>query len=376
MNLFRLILLGGLLASACLRAETPAPGPEGSDQSAVLTQEPSSAGDPVTTGKQTESRAKLLQKLSSKLLNHKGQPVSMVVFSPTDFTSAQMGGVVADTLVKSLKKYGNLSVRQEKYVLENLTLGEFRKGMAEFKVDVLVASSIRNTNFDIYIYDRRTPYFIYAHSEPIPEITQLQINEEVAGYYARIMLRRALYRYINDQYYELPRQESAPVLQSEIPRWIASPDSLAQINREMLSNTYLGVSSGGAFAYGTTKKFWNSPLLGLQFGYRIHNNLFGEFAYENSAYNVFILTAKYIFTNRESPFRIGVGLGASYVSGLKVLSPDLNGGLGLGTPMIVGSLSILFPLGDVYLKLENRTFVSPSFNKLMITLMPGILVHF
>lgn len=379
MNLLWAILFALLLSGAPLRAED-APPAETVDGSAVLSSELGTPEGASAGGDAAEERAKLLQKLSAKLLNHKGQPVSVAVFSPTDFTTSQVGNVVSNTLVTSLKKYGNLNVHQEKYQLENLTLGEFRKGMAQFKVDVLVATSLRNTTFDLYIYDRRTPYYIYAHSEPIPEAMQLQITPEIATQYARVVLRRAIYRYINDQYFELPRQDSAPVLQSEIPRWIASPESLAQINREMISNYYFGISSGAAFAHSAGSgagHFWNSSILALQFGHRIYGNLFAELGIENSAYNNFIGTFKYVFANREHPYRFAVGVGASYLTAFKVLDVDSNGTFGTGALLMHASFSFLFPIGDVYLKLENRNFVSiGSPMKLMFTLMPGILIHF
>lgn len=371
MNLFWAIGIAVLLWGIPTRAEVPTPGPASKDSGA----EESLAGG-ENTG---DARAKLMQKLSAKLLNHKGQPVSVVVFSPMDFTTSQVGNVVSASLISSLKKYGNLNVRQEEYALENLTLGEFRKGMAQFKVDVLVATSLRNSTFDLYIYDRRTPYYIYAHSEPIPEAVQVRITPEIATQYSRVVLRRALYRYINDQYFELPRQESAPVLQSEIPRWIASPESISQINREMVSNFYFGVSSGAAFAHamGSGKAFWNSPVLALQFGHRVVGNLFGELAIEHSAYNNFVGTFKYVFSNRDRPYRIGLGLGVSYLTPFKVFIGDANATFLQGTLMGVGSISFLFPIGDVYLKLENRNFVSiGSPMKIMFTLMPGILIHF
>ncbi len=374
----RILLLGLLLWGTTSFAEAPAPG-TATDQSTVLTQEVGAAEGTQDGEDQAEARAKLLQKLSAKLLNHKGQPVSVVVFTPMDFTTAQVGGIVANSLVTSLKKYGNLNVRQENYSLETLTLGEFRKGMAQFKVDVLVATSIRNTTFDLYIYDRRTPYYIYAHSEPIPEATQLHINEEVANYYSRIVLRRALYRYINDQYFELPRQDSAPVLQSEIPRWIASPESIAQINRELVASMYFGVSSGGAFTFGsqTGKSLWNSPLLSLQFGIRVYDNLFSEIALMNGAYNTGSLSFKYNFANRDRPYRISVGLGFAYATPFKVFVSDRNASFNKGTGMIVSSISFLFPIGDVYLKLEEQNYLNfKSGTKLMFTLLPGILIHF
>ncbi len=379
MNLLWSILFAALLFGAPLRAED-APPPETADGSAVLSQDLlAGEADPAGGGDAAEERAKLLQKLSAKLLNHKGQPVSVAVFSPTDFTTSQVGIAVSNSLVGALKKYGNLNVRQEKYQLENLTLGEFRKGMAQFKVDVLVATSLRNTTFDLYIYDRRTPYYIYAHSEPIPEAIQLQITPEIASQYARVVLRRAIYRYINDQYFELPRQDSAPVLQSEIPRWIASPESLALINRELISNYYFAISSGAAFARRTSsgKAFWNSSLLSLQFGHRIYGNLFAELGLENSAYNNVIGTLKYVFANRDHPYRFAIGVGASYITAFKVLDADLNYTFGSTSMLAHASFSFLFPIGDVYLKIENRNFVSVGGPmKLMFTLMPGILIHF
>ena len=323
-----------------------------------------------------EARARLLEKLKAKLTNYKGEPVSVVIFNPMDYTTTQVGPIVLKNLEESLKLYGDLKIKTEQFQIENLTLEEFRTAMTRFRADVLILPVLKSTNFDLYIYDRRTPYYIYAHSEAIPELTQLQIAPEAGAYYAKLVLRRTLYRFINDQYFELPRQETAPVLQSEIPRWIASKESLQTVNHEILSRFYAGVSTGTAISLGVREKWWNAPLLSVSLGYRVWDKLFMEMSLETSSYNVAVGALKYVFENKSSPFRVGVGLGAAYATNRLVWVVDETFGFGPSSIFAVPSVNLLFPIGDVYLTLEAKSFIGIDQKKFLWTFGPGIAVHF
>lgn len=323
-----------------------------------------------------EQKRKLLKKLTEKLINYKGNQISIMVTKPVDHTKEKVGPIVLETILSTLKKYGNLKIDVQEDLVEYLTLEEFRKTMSAHQTDVLIVSVLKNTNFDLYIYDRRTPFYIYAHSEAIPEIAQLNFSNEVAKYHSRTVLRRTLYRYVNEQYFELPRRETAPVLQSEIPRWVASTESLTRVNREMRSRFYGGVTTGAALTYGRTGEFWNSSLIGLNLGFRIGSRLFLEVAGATSAYNVLLTSAKYIFLSRATPFQVGVGLGWSYITSRKVWTVDETLGLGKDSYYAVPSIMLLFPIGDVFLKFEHQSFIGLDLRRFMFTFMPGIMVHF
>lgn len=332
---------------------------------------------PLFAEKVVTDRNALLKRLGQKLTGRDGKPVSIVVFSPMDFTSNQVGPLVGDTLARGLKSFGNLSVRQEEHLLANLTLEEFRRAMTEFKVDVLVAAVLKNSNFDLYIYDRRTPYYIYAHSEAIPEVTQLNITPKVATYFGRLILRRSLFRYVNDQYFELPREEYAPVLQSEIPRWIASRKSLAEINREITSRFYLSATTGTAVSLGTDGKLWNSPLLALQIGFRPAWNFYLEASAHSSSYSIVGGAMHWMFQGRKSPFKFGVGLGAYYATNEKVWIQDSAQTLGPESILIAPIGTLLYPIGDIYLKVLVKYMVDiTSTGQNMFAFMPGIQIYF
>lgn len=326
--------------------------------------------------KMQQAKARLLKKLTKKLTNHKGEPVSVVIFDPMDNTTTKIGKTVASTLEATFRQYGELRIKQAKYELSSLTLEEFRTAMTRHRVDVLVVSVLKNSNFDLYIYDRRTPYYIYAHSEAIPELTQLQITEQAATFYAKLVLRRTIYRFINDQYFELPRQESAPVLQAEIPRWIASRQSLQMVNREILSRFFASVGTGAAISLGKRQKWWNSPLLAISIGYRMRERFYFELAAESSSYNAIVGSVKYVFENKRSPFRIGVSLGGAYLTTRYVWNVDETFGLGPSSYYVVPSADLLFPIGDVYLRVQMRTFIGLDEKKFLWTLGPGVVVHF
>ncbi len=318
----------------------------------------------------------MLKKLQEKMLAIDGKPASIVIFSPMDSTTNKVGKAVAQAVLSDLRLYGPVNARIEDYVLQDLTMEEMRVSMARYRADVIIALSLKNSNFDLYIYDRRSPYNIFAHSEAIPDVAQLNLTAAAAQEYARFLLRRTLYRYVSDQYFELPRQESLPVLQTEIPKWVASNESLQVLNREILSRFYGGIGMGAAFSRGLSKEIWDSNSIGIELAIRIYKEVYFEGSWDAFSYNAFVGSFKYVFSNRNSPFKLGAGIGFGYVSNQKVWVLDQTPGLGRQTTWIVPNFTVLFPIGDIYLKVETKDYLQPSMHEFIFTFLPGILVYF
>ncbi len=326
---------------------------------------------------QNESRkTKILRLLKKKFTNSKGKAISIGFTKPIDLTTNKIGKYVISTIKKLLISFGDLKINEINYMLESITLEEMRKAMAKFKVDVLILTVLKDTNFDLYIYDKRTPYNIYAHSEALPQIAKLNLTKELAETEGKLLIRRTLYRYMYNQFFELPRHEATPFLRAEIPRWIASVESLKEVNREIKSYFYGGAQTGAAFVYGRKSLIWNSSVLGAFIGINPIDKFSVEFAVDSSAYNTFVASIKYTFSSKATPFKIQPGLGWSYVTAEKVWVVDDTFGLRKQSYHIVPSISLLFPIGKAYLKLEHRTYIGLDEKKFMFTLMPGIFMHF
>ena len=101
-----------------------------------------------------------------------------------------------------------------------------------------------------------------------------------------------------------------------------------------------------------------------------------EMSLETSSYNVAVGALKYVFENKSSPFRVGVGLGAAYATNRLVWVVDETFGFGPSSIFAVPSVNLLFPIGDVYLTLEAKSFIGIDQKKFLWTFGPGIAVHF
>lgn len=311
-----------------------------------------------------------------KLQKREGGFADVVVFAPLDETKNKVGKVVTNTVVSALQSFGNIPVRGESEQLTTLTLEHFRLMMARHKADILIGLVTRDSNFNIYLYDRRSPYAVFAHSEMIPEANRGNLNEKVAADFTVQLTKKLLMRYIYNQYFELPREQSLPVLQSEVPKWVATEESLASLNREYTSRYYASLLMGAALSMGTSRQVWNSNLVGGQIGIRIVDRLFAEGSAMAFSYNAFTLSMKYVFMNRTLPFQVSPGLGFSFVSRDKTWSLDQTPGLGRYTYYYVPSMTLLWPIGDVYLKLDTQLHVGVGFNKFILIFSPGISFYF
>ncbi|MBY0371606.1 hypothetical protein K2X33_13040 [bacterium] len=357
------IFLLALAISAFVRAE---------DASA-----PSSAPSENASATQSAGPKKpLRQQLVEKLTKRDGNPAQIVIFNAVESETTQLGVEISKAIEVALNSYGTLKIRREEYALPALTMEEMRFAMARYNADVLITPVIKPNAVDVFLFDKRTPYNLYAHSEVVDTMVKNADSYAVAQGITRLLVRRILYRYLNDQFFELPREESLPILQSEIPQWIASPESLALVNRELTSRFYLNASLGAALSMGASQQLWNSNLIGLQLGVRLWDKWFFEAQYASFSYNAFVGSLRYTFVNKDSPVRINVGLGFGTVTRDMVWNLDQTIGLGRFSTFIVPSAAVLFPVGEVYLKLEAQWFVTPGLDKHIWMLQPGVQVHF
>jgi hypothetical protein len=322
--------------------------------------------------RQRNLKMAMLRKLKEKLTRKDGKPVSFTVFSPLDVAKNGSGPVITDLIVKTLETYGNLTVKVTDQTLDALTLEELRKLIIHYKTDILIASSVKTTSFDIYLYDTRTPYYIYAYSEPIPPEVRIEVNAGALPSYGKTAMRKLLYRYLQNQFFEIPRSDASPVLKSEIPRWIASNESLSLMQRDISSNYYASISYGAALTRGVSS--WTSNLLSLEVGTKIQPHLYLELALEAFSYNAAMLGLKYRFDNRTLPFEFDVGMSVAAVTNKLTIGFDPTAALSGGGLFMVPNASILLPLFDVYFKGEAKLYLGP--NGSIYSLMPGFLVKF
>jgi hypothetical protein len=370
------LLVFFFLVAGLARAETPpdvkAALPPGVDapQKAV-----SDAEHPSTDVEKEERKtgiAKLVQKLTKK----DGTPARIGVFRPLDYTTLKFEDIAQKTILASFERYGKFDMHPVEDSPKSLTLEEFRRLMIKYRLDILVVSVLNPTNFDLFVYDRRTPYAIYAHSEVVPPEIQYRLDGPTVEEFVKADVRRCLYAYMQNQYYELPREEIRPLLTREVPRWIASLENYKMVNREILSRFYGSISVGAAVLVGSNGNSWNSNLVGLQFGARVLGDLYLEAALDLFSYNAAILSAKYMFTSKDNPFRFSLGLGAAQAINQHTLNWDQTYSQGSTGQYVVGSGALMFPIVDVYFKVESRTYVGLGGAPTIFSVMPGIFLMF
>lgn len=320
-----------------------------------------------------EEKKSGIARLVSKLSDKNGNSVAIGILEPLDYTTLGYSKLARETIDTSITRYGAFDIRHIAESPASLTLEEFRRIIIKHKVDVLVIAVLKPTNFDLFLFDKRTRYRVYAHSEVLPEAVQYQVTREIVEEYAKVVTRRALYAYMQEQYFELPREEDRALAQFEIPRWMASKRSLATINRELTSTFYGSANVGAALSFGNSNT-WNSNLVGLQVGLRIMKHLYAEAAAEFFSYNALMLGAKYIFMNKETPFRFAAGLSLANVDNAHTLNFDQKFTQNPGI-FVVPSAAFIFPIVEVHFKVESRAYVGLS-GGTIFTMMPGIFVMF
>lgn len=334
----------------------------------------SESSDGELTEQERKNRANVLLQLTKKMTRADGKPVTIGILTPVDYTTLEYAGVAEQSIMKAMQALGDFPIEKIGESLSALTLEEFRRVVIKTKVDIVMVAVIKPTNLDFFLFDRRDPYSIVAISEILPEEVQYQVTAEIVESYARVLTRKTLYAYLQNQIYELPRRENSPLLRAEVPRWIASQETLRLVNRELISQFYVSAGVGAALSVGSGSS-WNSNLITLQIGRRIFDQYYLEVSADLSAYNTFGASAKYMFMSPESPARFAIGLGAAIGSNVHSLSFDPMFTQGSGALYVVPSGAFIFPIGDVHFKVESRIYIGTQ-GGFMFTMAPELAVLF
>jgi hypothetical protein len=254
----------------------------------------------------------------------------------------------------------------------------FRTVVAKVKSDVIFCTVLKPTHFDLFIFDRRVPYHVFYHTEVHPENESgvVALTEELVTEQSRVLMRRGLYLYLTNQFYELPREKRQLVMETQIPRWIASAEMVQSANRDFISRLYVSTSVGGALAMASDERSWAGSVLGIQIGVRPFGSWYAEFAYEAFAYNAFLASAKYALTNKYSSVHVLAGLGGAFLTNRKSMDYDRNMTLHKVYYFVVPSMTVFFPLADVYFKAEMQGMVSVSDARFVFNFLPGLMFLF
>ncbi len=315
--------------------------------------------------------------LLSRLMDKDGKSAKIVILPPMDYTALQNPTVVTDNIARGIRMYDdNLNVQFADYKMKSLTLEQFRDAVTKLNAELLFVTVMHPNNFDMYLYDRRTPYQIYAHSEAIATAAQYELNAEIAAYYSKILIRRTLYRFIKKQYYELPRDETPPLLSAEIPRFIASDQSLEVVNNEQTDSFTAQVGLGAAISRGTGAQLWNSSTIAVQLGYRLVDKLFMKVGVEMSAYNAIMGGVSYVFNNKGIVFKTELGISLAETIANKTLDWDRTDSIPNKSFHIVPNASIIVPIMDVSFRMDSQLFIGVNGKSMIFTLIPGLGMSF
>lgn len=327
--------------------------------------------------KSDEERKGGLAKLLKKLTKENGDSIPIGVLPPLDYTTLNFGELALENIYSSILRFGQFNLKTIPYAPNSLSLEEFRKVVVRNDVDIVILTVLKPTNFDIFLYDRRTPYRIYLHSETLPEAIQYHVTKEVVEEYSKVMTRRVLFAYMQDQFFDLPREEASSFLSAEIPRWIASNRSFKIVNREILSSFTASAAVGAAFVNGSAG-VWNSNLISVELGVKIIDPIYITAGVDLFAYNAIMGGIKYWSASKSSPFHYAFGLSFAQVSNSHTLAWDQSYSLGAGGMFLVPNAIITIPVVEVHFKLETHLFVpmGGGGGAMVLGVLPGILYRF
>jgi hypothetical protein len=315
--------------------------------------------------------------LLNKLKTNENEWAKIFVLAPIDYTNLSSTEFFSEMVQETIEGYDKeLEVKPSNYQLPAINLEQLRIAMATLQADILVISVVLSGNVDVYIYDRKNPIEIFGYSEGFVEGPQEKLEVEMAKHYSKNVLRKALFKYISNQPFELPRDNSAPILKLEIPRSIASYRTVEMINREATANFYGSIGWGATLSSGQSGKLWNSNLVSLQLGFNLYKDWYLEAAGEMSAYNIASGSLKYLVSNREEPLRFMVGIGGSISTDRHTLDWDPTNDIKGTQIYAVPSASILLPISDVFLKLEAKAHLGVTTQSRIFSIFPAIQMFF
>jgi hypothetical protein len=318
----------------------------------------------------------ITNKLSAKLIDSSGKKIPIGIIQPLNYTTGPNEQLTDKLIIKSFSYYGSFDVRPISDTLRALSLEEFRRIVARHNYTVVIATVLKPTNFDVFLFDRRTPYFIYAYSAAFPESLQYKLTQTVIEEFTKVIVRRILFAYVQNEYYELPRADTPPVLQTEIPRWIASTRTLTTINHDIVSNYYGTLGVGGAVSMGSDGVgSYSSNMVGFELGRRIFDHIFLEASLDLFTWDALGASIKYLSNDRGSIFNYSLGLGAAVASNSHTLADNPNLPLTISGNCVMASGTVLFPIHEVNFKLEGKVFLG-LMGGLVFAMAPGFSIAF
>lgn len=344
--------------------------PTTTEETPVESQQPQT---PEAIAEQAKAKA-INKKLLEKLKGADGAELAIGVLTTVDQTPNGMGEFVARTLLRSVQRYGHEEVRLHDVTPEAVNLESFRTIVLQTKDDLVIASLIKTTECQLFLFDKRTPYQIYYYSQDFPEEVQLHLTNSVVEEYLNQALRRLLYSFLQNDSFETPREIATATLKGEvIPYWIARPGLVTLVNHETLSSMYGGVTIGGALAVGYAA---NSSLFGIQYGFRFMDDWSAELGLESFTYNALSLSLKRTFTFPDNPLQVISGVGAAYLFSEKAVGYDASYLPHLHKTYIVASAAVVFPIVEVFIKFATEVFFNPAQPGVMVTIGPGFFMRF
>lgn len=348
------------------------------DNSDTGTEPDDDASEPAKDVENPEARQKMLERLVRKFTLPNGKMARIVFLRPINYVTPAVSDIVLATMHKAFSRYGDFNIVVKDTKLDSLTLEGFRSVVGRVKADVIFVTVLKPTHFDLFVFDRRSPYFVFYHSEVHPEEKSrpVGITEELVVDQTRVLLRRGLYLYLTNQYYELPRAGREVVMESQIPRWMASTEMVESVNSTMNRRFYSAASIGGSLTATSDSRSWAGGLFGFQVGVRPYGAFHVEVAYEVFAYNLLLATVRYNVSNKYSSFQIMPGLGAAYLTQRKAIEIDRNLTLHKNHYYLAPSVVAVMPLGDLYFKIESQLLVALTGDRFALNFLPGLMFQF
>ncbi len=322
----------------------------------------------------------------SRFLNQRfrkadGSQVSIVLMHPAaselDKNSYEL---VSIGIEKALARSEGFTLQRTDSSLAKLNMDELKRAAARAHAEVILATSFKPTRWSIFLYDRKSPFEVVVHSESLPSAFIQKPTDTERNRIVQNLVSQLFYQYAAGETFELPQEETKPLLQNEIPRWMASTGLIKSINTELASRYYFSASIGGVMGSGFEGRGTSSGLFGLQLGYRPFKGMFSQLVAEVSGqfftYNAGLFSLKYYFHSKTTTARFFLGLGAASVSSRRPIAFEPGGnGLGVSSIYAVPSLAMVVPLGDLLFKLEAQYFTSiDDRSNSIIALMPGLFI--
>lgn len=363
--------LNGLLIPLILFAlatEVPKARAEATPEASTAPATPAAGANSDTSSKQSAGT----KKLADRLGNFYGRMANIGMIPALDQTSQGLSHYAEEIIKESLERYGNFRVKMVEDTASNLSLEEFKRIISKHKIDILIICVIKPTDLDIFVYDRRNFYNIYTYSQVFPQSIQYKLTRPIVEEFTRAVFRRALFNYISDQSFELPREPANVAYDAEIPRWIASYQLVHEVNRELESNWYGSANIGAAYGGETGGNI--NELLSLEAGFQPFTHVGFQLNADMFSFNVVSLSMNYSSDLRDKYFRYTLGAGPGIGFNSHAIADDPKLPLQISRQFIVLNGAVMFPIVDYFIKLESKIFLEPK--GAYISLTPGFVFVF